>query len=202
MLFVKYMCLMKQITLLFLLSVSSLVSATTYYVSPGGQDNNSGTISQPWATWGKAFSSRSSGDTVYFRGGIYFSTVKNGLAYSATINGTANKTICFLNYPGETPILDCSTVTSTTYNHNYGLTTSGSYFKIKGLTVRNVWQYSPTDEADAWVISGNNIIIENCTAYNSNGVGYEICGREVYVINCDSYNHCDSLTTELPGNDG
>ena len=105
---------MKKVFIFLFLIINSLASAKTFYISPTGNDNNPGTISQPWATWGKAFTSRSAGDTVYFRGGVYMSSVINGMGYQKTIAGTETGIICFLSYPDEVPILDFNNVTSTT----------------------------------------------------------------------------------------
>jgi hypothetical protein len=179
-------------------------TAGVYYVAPDGSDGNPGTISKPWKTWGKALSSRAPGDVVYFRGGVYYMTVLNGLGYRANVIGTATDSIFLLNYPGERPILDCSTVTSTTLSHqNLALGTDLYYVHARGLTIRNVWQLAPTDEARVWNIGGAHSVIENCTCYNSHGRGFWPDGAdELLLLNCDSYNHVDVHTTALPGNDG
>jgi hypothetical protein len=66
--------IMRKVLILILLSITVLLSAqNTYYVAPtGGSDSNPGTISQPWATWQKAFNTAAAGDTVYFRGGVWY----------------------------------------------------------------------------------------------------------------------------------
>ena len=38
----------------------------------GGNDINDGSIANPWASWGRAVNAATPGDTVYFRGGIYY----------------------------------------------------------------------------------------------------------------------------------
>lgn len=197
----------KLFILLFLL-VSIFAQATTYYVKPTGNDGNTGlSDAQAWATWGKAFTGRSAGDIVYFRGGVYNMTVLDGSGYSATINGTITDTIFFLNYPGETPILDCSNVTGVTYNENHGCELAGSYFKVSGLTIRHVHQIHsvvPAELCYAWLINASNTVFYNCTAYSTNGSGFFPYGTNLYFINCDSYDNNDSLTQEghMPGNNG
>lgn len=181
-----------------------------FYVATDGNDSNPGTFEQPWATWGKAFNSTAvqPGDTIYFRGGVYSMTSNNlsypgtlGSGYDITRDGTLGDTIRFWAYPGETPILDCSNVTGT--GNNYGINANDvSYVHFKGLTVRNVNQRSASDAAYGWIISGDNLKIENCVAHDNGGMGFNSLGHEIYYLNCDSYNNCDSLTTSLPGNDG
>jgi hypothetical protein len=186
------------------------VPAGTFFVSPFGNDSNPGTFSQPWATWGKAFNSTAvqPGDTVYFRGGIYQMT-SNDLAYPGTLgsgydvtrDGTSTNTIKYWAYPGETPILDCSNVTGT--GNNYGIMANDvSYVHFRGLTVRNVKQRSSSDAAYGWIISGDHITLEYCVAHNNGGMGFNSLGHEIYYLNCDAYNNCDSLSSALPGNDG
>ena len=65
---------MRKIALIVLLALCSVVSAKTYYVAPtGGSDYNIGTdINAPWATWQHAFEKAVAGDTVYFRGGVWY----------------------------------------------------------------------------------------------------------------------------------
>jgi hypothetical protein len=190
--------------------ISIEASGATFYVAPAtatpaGNDAAAGDKAHPWATWVKAFTSRSPGDTVFFRGGVYPTPVTNGYGIRKTINGTSDHWLVFLNYPGEEPVLDCNAVAGVSAsNQNQGIILSGSYFKVKGLQVRNVWQIFSTAQAIAFSIEGgNHVIIENCKAYNTHGIGFNpgYCD-DTYLINCDTWNNCDSLTNQLPGNDG
>ncbi len=198
---------MRRFFLVTLFAYCSIVSATTYYVAPSGNDSNPGTIDRPWGTWGKAFSSTSvqPGDVVYFRGGVYFHTITNGRGYSATRSGTASDTIYYFNYPGEVPILDCNTITSPYSARMYSLNLDGvSYVRVKGLTIRNVQQryagYLPTGLR---VAECNHVVIENCIVHDIDGHAVESYWNDnTYFINCDVYNACDSLTSAKPGNDG
>ena len=45
--------------------------AATYYVSPAGADGNPGSEASPFASWARAQTAASPGDTIYFRGGTY-----------------------------------------------------------------------------------------------------------------------------------
>jgi len=192
---------MRGIFLLLFSALFTIASAKTYYVAPNGNDSNAGTIDSPWRSCQKAFDSVRPGDTVYFRGGVYMVPSDHKGGYTLTKSGTESDTIFFMNHPGEVPIIDFNNVTQGyIYNNNvhFGIRVSNvEYVKMKGLTVRNVWQQDGDDEAQAFTIShSSNIVIENCTAYNTHGHGFEsLTCDETYFINCDSYNHCNELTT-------
>lgn len=214
----KLMCF-----ILLLLAVTELHS-TTYYVAPsGGSDSYAGTITEPWATWQKAFSTAEAGDTVYFRGGIWHPTIyaapKLQPSQSIGHSGTAGNPICFFNYPGEVPILDCSNVAPEYGNINYGIDIlQAEFIHFKGLTIRNL--YGRTNPILAAAINATeccNLTFENMTVYNISGRGFfylsgawESWENETIspfpnetdtlrFINCDAYNLCDSVS-DNPGN--
>lgn len=229
---------MKSLNTLLLLSICSILSAKIFFVAPStatpaGNDNNPGTIHAPWATWGKAFNSTvvGPGDTVYFRGGIYYKDLRDGeddwyypersiggTGYGISRDGKPGSYIHYFAYPpdfneGNPPILDNFGVVNTLSNLSHGIRTIGvNHVKFWGLHIRNVQQVSPKYWAEGWKIYGNDVIIENCKVYNVHGAGF-VLGSEngsdtTYVINCDAYNCCDSLTVwnpetlDGPGNDG
>jgi signal peptidase I len=191
-----------------------VIAMNAYYVAPApkGNDRNPGTKEKPWATWNKAFNSRAvgPGDTVYFREGVYEHTgLTSGKGYDCTRNGQPDHWVYYFNYPNETPILDCDGIRASG-TKNYPLYMRYlSYVHFKGLKVRNVWQADGEDEITAWSIGrSHDVIVENCATYNTHGAGFLAqFSHEVYYINCDAYNHCDSLTSvpasnPMPGNDG
>jgi parallel beta-helix repeat protein len=163
--------------------------ATIYYVSPTGNDSDPGTLAQPWATWGRAITGRYPGDTVYFRGGVYYETNSQ----SGSPSGTEAAPIYLYNYPGEVPILDGI---YKTIRRSGFILDHASYINIKGLTVRNQPQI---DESNSLAGFGfqwcNNITVENCIAYNIGVRGFYIFeSDEMYFSNCDAYNCIDYLT--------
>ena len=137
---------MRKTLLVFFLVFSSALYANTYYVAPsGGSDMNPGTIDRPWATWQKAFNTAQAGDTVYFRGGVWY------LQPGQTVDlinrdGAPGKYIHFCNYPGEKPVLDGSRIvppkpSSGQYSYSGGPYIDGSnYIHWRGLTIRNFYQ--------------------------------------------------------------
>ena len=90
------------VNLLFLISLNlGAQTGGTYYVAVDGDDNNPGTLSQPWATWNKAFLTAQPGDTVYFRGGVY-NSVEGVYVYPPDgygNSGTASNPIVYEGYP-------------------------------------------------------------------------------------------------------
>jgi len=204
----------KSLTILFL-SFSLIASATNYYVATpasGGNDANPGTFAQPWASWEEAFTSTdvNPGDTVFIRGGVYYTTVVTGQGIGMTRNGTADNWIVYINYPGEKPIMDFGNITADDILYpgarNDGIRTNGvNYVKLIGVTVRNVKQYFNRNYARGIYLRNGIVSIENCTAYNCWGHGFHMehntddGGNIHYIINCDSYNNCDSLSGDPLG---
>jgi hypothetical protein len=188
-----------------------MVSAKTYYVAPtGGNNNYPGTITQPWATWQKAFNTAIAGDTVYFRGGVWYHQPGqkveiipgDGKGHS----GTADNYIHYFNYPGETPILDGSLIRPAkpffgAETWSDGLYIDGAhYIHWRGLTVRNYWQLYDDVKVQGIVASGSNFqIFENITVHNIGGRGFYYspypAPDTTYFINCDIYNCIDSMNT-------
>jgi hypothetical protein len=200
----------KSLTIL-LLFLSLIASATNYYVATpasGGSDSNPGTFAQPWGSWNYAFNSTSvqPGDTVFIRGGVYYTTVVNGTGIKVTRNGTSDNWIVYINYPGEKPVFDCSNQVQGDIQYtglrNYGIVTDEvNYVKIYGLTVRNVNQFYTRNFAIGIELRNGYVILENFTAHNIEGTGIRSShnggntGRfgTHYIINCDAYNVCDSI---------
>ncbi|MDJ0927435.1 MAG: DUF1565 domain-containing protein [Gammaproteobacteria bacterium] len=74
-------------------------SATDYYLSPTGNDNNAGTQNQPWRTIARANSALQPGDTVYIQAGSYSGPIRpnrsgtshgNRIIYRAFGDGDVN----------------------------------------------------------------------------------------------------------------
>ena len=84
------------------LAIAGVVSGTDFYVSPTGQSDNAGTITDPWnlqhaLTLGQGVQP---GDTIWLRGGTYSGT------FVSYLNGTAASPIVIRQYPGERATLD------------------------------------------------------------------------------------------------
>ncbi|WP_430934274.1 T9SS type A sorting domain-containing protein [Saccharicrinis sp. 156] len=197
---------MKNLFLTLLVSLPILLSAQDiggdYYVAVYGDDNNPGTYELPFGTWQKAFDSAQAGDTVYFRGGTYYVGSGEKVTYDPRTghgnSGTRNNWICFMNYPGETPILDG---TNTTNYEELFEAWHTSYVLFKGLVFQNKWQNKWNQIIRQAVFYENGTIqIENCISRNSGGYGFTINAWDtLYCYNNDSYEHYN-LKSDDPGN--
>ena len=158
----------------------------------------------PWASWQKAFTSLliQPGDTIFIRGGVYYTTVTTGLGLTPTRHGTVNDWIVYMNYPGEKPIMDCGKITAGdivyTGLRNQGITiTNINYIKLQGLAIRNVNQYFDRNFGVGIRITDGNVILEHCTAHSIEGSGIVSShgseGGVHHIINCDAYDICDSI---------
>ena len=167
---------MKYLLFVLLLISSITLSGRTYYVSVSGNDTNPGTIGQPWATFQKAFSTAAPGDTVFFRGGVYYSTAPNvinpknwptGIGNS----GTAGSPIVYMGYPadvadGNKPILDCILHCSETPGRSYNSAISLNYvehIKFKDIDIRNSLQCDGTITGAVSSSYSRNLTFENMT---------------------------------------
>ena len=197
-----------------------IIHIADYYVAVWGDDSNLGTYEKPWGTWQKAFESAQPGDTVYFRGGVWLpeehASGANVCYYDPTAtspygyNGTAENRIYYMNYPGETPILDCSLVPPAG-NFNTALELKSVHFvTFRGLTIRNLRQHSSNVTVRvmmAYLCS--NLTFERFTIHNNSGAAFNYLsgiGPEHGIdydttrwINCDAYYNVDSLGS-TPGN--
>jgi len=169
-----------SIVLIALLFAFAEASASTYYVSPTGNDSAPGTVNQPFLTIAKAYSVTVVGDTILVRGGTYTVTTTINLSKS----GTSASKYYLLAYPGERPILDCSSMAVN--GSNRGIKLSGSYWYIKGLDVKGAGD-------NGMILSGSHNIIEFCAFYENSDTGLQMGSgaSDNQVINCDSFYNVD-----------
>ncbi len=94
---------MKQLLLILLLTTSIICFANNIYVAPVGDDNSAkGRLEYPFASLEKACELVAAGDTVFIRGGIYYSEQR----INHETDGTAENPIVFMAFPGEEPFID------------------------------------------------------------------------------------------------
>jgi hypothetical protein len=105
----------------------------SYYVSPQGDDDASGSEAQPWASFQYAIDTVQSGDTVCFHDGKY--TLED--VVHITQSGTAESPIVLIAYPGERPILDGGGTVSEMIMFEQHV----SYLRLSGFTLQNftIW---------------------------------------------------------------
>ncbi|MBE9144614.1 right-handed parallel beta-helix repeat-containing protein [Planktothrix mougeotii] len=143
-----------------------------YSVSPTGNDNNSGTLDQPWATIQKAANTLKAGDKVYIRGGKY----NINQPIRPQFSGLPNQWIIYAGYPGEQVIIDADEIFvepptgSPPYPHDQGafLIIDKSYILIQNLTVIN------SHNAGFTVRNSHHINFYNNTTINTYSSGIAI----------------------------
>ncbi len=180
---------MKRLYIIFLLSFFfALTNATTYYVATNGNDNNNGTINQPFATWQKGINEAYPGDTIFVRGGVYYLTGNDPFVevnpqrwpVGQGRTGTKANPICFWAYPpdyeaGNYPILDCHNARETAgTNYSCFGFNAVEYWHIKGITVRNAYQRGVATRRPQGfgATLSANLKFENCTAHNISARGF------------------------------
>ena len=92
---------MQKISLYLLIIFISSISATDYYVSNDGNDNNTGTIDNPFSTIQKAADVMMSGDICYIRQGNYHEVVSIN-----NNDGLESAPLIFSAYENERVLLD------------------------------------------------------------------------------------------------
>ncbi len=157
---------------------------STYYVSTSGNDGNAGTLSSPWLTIQHAANTVSAGATVYVFGGVY------GEAVNFPASGTASALITFESYPGQTAVIDGTSLTCCTSNppssgnETEGLVTivNQSYLVISGFEIRNFSTSKSTNTpAGVWITGSgtgvqllNNLVHNITTSSEKNGNAFGI----------------------------
>lgn len=132
----------------------SLVSAADYYVSPSGNDSNSGTSSSPWKTVQKGVSSASAGDNIYLREGTYNESV------SISKSGASGSPITLSSYSGENATINGGS--SSAIKSSGGV----KYWNLQGLTILSTNRY--TVQLGGWGVTENsNWTIKNNKIYGS-----------------------------------
>ena len=141
---------------------SSSVSCT-FYISPSGSDDKSGTLSVPWKTLQKAFDTAIAGQTVCLRGGIYPQYVDASAGFNQVErrSGAPEKPILFTNYPGEIAEIHGSTKVY------------GSYITFQGVP-NDTHNCSATHPCGLIFEGSSGYVLNAVSIMNSSGPGHVI----------------------------
>jgi hypothetical protein len=171
--------------LLLLTSLSvSQAEPVSHYVAPNGNDSDAGSTESPFRTLSKAYSVVGAGDTIYLRGGTY--PVASQITLSKS--GEAGMPIEIFAYPGETPVLDGSTM-----SHSAGtaiIRITGNYHHVRGIDI-----VRSTDYGMRVLFSASHNIIERNRFYRNGrnsdwgGSGFNMRGSGSHnlILNNDSF---------------
>jgi uncharacterized repeat protein (TIGR02059 family) len=197
----------KAIIITLLFANFFILHSSVYYVATNGNNSNPGTITQPWATWQKGFTSISPGDILYIRGGTYSptGTLSNNQFCAVAVDskkGSSSNMYNVYAYPGETPVLDCRNLTSS--YERVGILLYGSdYWYLNGLEITRCDQSSTNGQYSGQgllLMNSNYNKIEHVTAHHNGGPGLGMRGlcEENLFLNCDSYLNWDEYS-DTPG---
>lgn len=182
------------IGLFVLLSVS--LPAVNYYVSPTGSDANAGTLQSPRFNISSLVNIVNPGDTIFVLPGRY--------NYNATTriirSGTSASRICIFgtgyNTAAERPLLNYTAQGPGDSNRAFLLEAGADYWHFKGLIIQEAgdnaikiesnWNIIEFCDFDACYDSGIQIGLNKNSGANDGTCAYN------YILNCDSYNNCDS----------
>ncbi|MBN1788398.1 MAG: carbohydrate-binding protein [Sedimentisphaerales bacterium] len=172
----------KYFLIVFVIFIACPAYAANYYVDPGGDDGNDGSIGTPFATITQAVSVAVAGDTIYLRGGQhdYSSTI------SIATSGTSSDYITLQAYQDEVPVLDYTAQPYGTSSR--GILVTGNYWHLKGFIIQNAGD-------NGLNLGGNYNIAEQIVARMNRDSGIQFGGAGAsynLILNCDSYLNYDA----------
>lgn len=184
---------MKNIAIILFLTLSSVVSATSWYISPSGNDSNNGSVTSPFFTLNKAWSVASAGDIIYARGGVYKFNSRQNLTGK---NGTSSDTIRIWAYPGERPVFTKSSTFTTPSWPVCLIYVKADYIHIRGIEVAYFTQKSATIWYGIAVQGSDHNKFERINSHH-NGHGMVIRDESNHnlVLNCDFHHNFDPLNS-------
>lgn len=160
--------------------------ATTYYVSPNGNDSNSGTVDQPWKTVNYAVSDKSSvkaGDTVLVQPGTYTELITLGKSGSSDLGNIT------LKANGNVTLQDPDP-NNGSFERGVIQSAGKGYWVIDGFQIQN------TGWAGICLRDANNMTVQNNHTYQTgasgiivmpdtyfNGGDAEVTSKNIKVLN-------------------
>ena len=206
---------MKKFVLSIVLTLAVLATnATSYYISPSGNDKNDGTSeSTPFASLATAQSKVKAGDVVNILPGTY--QVKESemmdrtssnvwdIIFDFATSGTESSPIIYkgiLDAQGNRPKFDLSAIK--TGKRLTGFYIHAKYLKFSNFEVIgiNVPKSSSNTQSENFRINGGkNCIFYNIAAHDGMGIGFYITGSSANntLSNCDAYNNFDSINQSV-----
>jgi len=159
--------------------VSTIVPATTYYVSPSGSASGNGTIGNPYNFSTAVSKTLTANDSVIIRGGMYNFVSAQNISKSGTVAGNLH----IVAYQGENPVFDFRNQVYS--SSSQGVKVSGSFVQLKGIVVQGAGD-------NGIQVTGSNNIIEHCTTRWNCDSGMQMkTGSNNLILNCDSYENFD-----------
>jgi len=163
------------------IKTTAALASPAFFVSPSGNNANPGTQASPWKTLQYAVSKLTAGDTLYAMTGTYAETV------AINASGTAAAPITVTAYPGQSPVIDGSTVVVGNYASLLKL--YGDYITVSGFEVRNInndghgGNGGSASIAAGYGVSleGNNNTVSNLNVHNTWAQGIIASGNNALI---------------------
>lgn len=149
----------------------------SYYVSVGGSDTNSGSLSAPMRTINHALRMTRPGDTVFVRAGVYNEKVV------VPNSGRLDKYITLKAYPGEKPVISGDNLTVNGHEALVRLS-SVSWVNLEGLEIRDFKTSNGRNMVDGILVDGisTHIRIEDNHIHHIENNSSPSVGREGHAI--------------------
>ncbi len=175
---------MKVILLIISLFVCGITNATTYYISPTGNDaTGNGSAANPWKTLAKATSTVTTpGDIIHVNAGTYTETVTCNLARAVSIEGDgATTTIIRSSVSGQwSTFLSLDSPQDTNGAQSISnVTLDGQYVSE---TNNKTWM-------GVWITGRSNVIIHDCRIINFRDRGVIYDGNDATDPHSDPGHH-------------
>ena len=185
----------KSLLIILGLALTTISSATTYFVATTGDDKNQGNQDYPFKTLNKAWSVVTAGDTIYMRGGTYNNSVMPPTTYFSNKNGTLSDPIVICNYQNEKPVLNYSDAVYTSQKSGFWIE-NVKYLHIKGIRITSINQPTDGKVPQYGIMLWNNVTnstFEQIETDHIGGWGITIgdnCSNNLF-LNCDSHHNAD-----------
>lgn len=162
----------------------------SYYVATNGNDNNKGTMEEPFASIAKAQEMAASGDTVYILGGTYKNF--NIAATDANYNYVHQITKSGIKYKAysskEVPIFDFSNIAPSKRVAAFRIAPSAMDVVFESIVVTGI-QVGEQKQSECFRIEGN-ATFNQVTCSNNHANGFYFTGHSTGTCyRCDSYNN-------------
>jgi len=186
-----------------------------YWISPEGSDDNAGTAETPFKTLLKAQKMVQAGQTIHIKAGTYHPTLDEVMTQQAISASNPTHTVYNIIYhlqknnvryigetsSGQRPVFDLSNVYSADYATADNRRITGFLLAAEGIVIKNIdvtgirvpVTAENTQSENFRLYGATNCLIENCRAYESEGIGFYIHGTSKgnLIQDCDAFDNMD-----------
>lgn len=193
----RHVVMLKRLmsALLMMMASPSCMVAHDWFVAPDGSDQAVGNVNAPLATVMKAQERAASGDTVYFRGGIYhlgLADISASDALYAVVNDITKDRVSYVAYGTEVPVFDFAAVRPVEKRVTaFRVRCHGCVFRgFQVVHVPITIAHRHTQSEAFRVEGGSGNLFERLSIHDGMGIGwYLVSGSNNIVRNVDAYNN-------------